>query len=78
VNQADVSVWADKQAIHVLVNDLGSGYNIAKSSHFASTGLLGMRERALLLGGKFDIDSQPGKGTCLTAEIPLSKPSHKK
>lgn len=34
-------------------------------------GLLGMQERAELLGGKLDIRSTPGKGTRLTASIPV-------
>ena len=35
-------------------------------------GLLGIRERAALLGGTFDIQSSPGQGTRLTVEIPIS------
>jgi two-component system, NarL family, sensor histidine kinase UhpB len=34
-------------------------------------GLVGMRERALLLGGRFDVESSPGGGTTIVAEIPL-------
>lgn len=34
-------------------------------------GLLGMRERAALLGGTFSVRSQPGKGTCISSTIPL-------
>jgi signal transduction histidine kinase len=38
----------------------------------ASTGLLEMRERALMLGGKLKIQSTPGTGTLITVEIPLA------
>jgi signal transduction histidine kinase len=31
-----------------------------------------MRERAIMLGGWLDVDSVPGAGTLLTAELPLS------
>ncbi|MBI2911133.1 MAG: HAMP domain-containing protein [Chloroflexi bacterium] len=34
-------------------------------------GLLGMQERAVLLGGSFAVSSQPGKGTAVSFDIPL-------
>jgi signal transduction histidine kinase len=34
-------------------------------------GLSGMRERATMLGGQVIVDSVPGGGTLLTAELPL-------
>jgi len=37
-------------------------------------GLLGMRERAALLGGRIDIASAPGEGTRVHVTIPLSPP----
>ena len=33
-------------------------------------GLLGMRERLEMVGGCFEIESVPGKGTTITAQIP--------
>jgi signal transduction histidine kinase len=39
-----------------------------------SSGLSGMHERALLLGGSLSIESQPGHGSCLAVEIPLRPP----
>jgi signal transduction histidine kinase len=38
----------------------------------SSLGLLGMRERALLLGGSLKIDSAPRRGTTVTVTIPLA------
>jgi signal transduction histidine kinase len=35
-------------------------------------GLLGMRERLEMVGGKFSVTSAPGKGTTVRAEIPLA------
>jgi signal transduction histidine kinase len=34
-------------------------------------GILGMEERVKRLGGTLHVDSQPGKGTTVTAELPL-------
>jgi len=35
------------------------------------TGLAGMDERALLLGGRLTLDSTPGRGTRICAALPL-------
>ena len=60
VNEANVHVWADEKAIYLVIEDLGSGFNAASLPIGTSTGLSGMRERALLLGGSFKIESSPG------------------
>jgi signal transduction histidine kinase len=39
---------------------------------WASLGLKGMTERARLLGGRARIDTDPGQGTTITVEIPLT------
>ena len=36
-------------------------------------GMLGMRERLEMVGGSFEVESTPGKGTAIIAEIPLGK-----
>ena len=48
--------------------DNGRGFE--KPAHPDGHGLVGMAERVRLLGGKFDIQSAPGKGTRLTVTIP--------
>jgi signal transduction histidine kinase len=73
VSEAAVSIWTDEQAVHLIVKDQGSGFNVASIPLSTSTGLSGMRERTLLLGGSFRIESSPDMGTRLTAEIPLSR-----
>ena len=35
-------------------------------------GLIGMRERLEMVGGKFVVESSPGKGTTIQAQIPLA------
>jgi two-component system NarL family sensor kinase len=56
--------------IRLTVEDDGRGFAIedATASRF---GLVGMRERARLLGGTFRIESSPGAGTRITTEVPL-------
>ena len=52
------------------VRDNGQGMNENPSTG-RSLGILGMRERALLLKGKLTIDSAPGLGTTITVRIPI-------
>jgi two-component system NarL family sensor kinase len=61
-------------AIRLTIEDDGRGFPAedAGDGRAASRfGLLGMRERARLLGGDLQIESSPGTGTRITAEVPL-------
>jgi signal transduction histidine kinase len=56
------------------VNDNGRGISDEEISNTQSMGLLGMRERATLLGGTFEIGpGARGKGTKVAATVPLEK-----
>jgi signal transduction histidine kinase len=57
--------------IAIDVRDNGIGFNLPDDRSRYSRGLLGMRERAYLLGGTFAITSAPGKGTRLEVRIPV-------
>ena len=41
----------------------------------AGTGLLGLRDRIEAVGGAFEIDSPPARGTRITARVPASQPN---
>jgi len=56
------------------VKDNGRGITREQISNIKSIGLLGMRERAGLLGGEVSISGQPKKGTRVIVSIPLSAP----
>jgi signal transduction histidine kinase len=53
------------------VEDDGRGFDLedVSSSRF---GLVGLNERVKLLNGRFHIESTPGQGTRVEAELPLS------
>jgi len=56
------------------VSDDGVGIPVDALTRSKSHGLLGMRERALLLGGKLDVErGVNGVGTCVRASIPLGE-----
>jgi two-component system sensor histidine kinase DegS len=54
----------------MLIRDNGIGFDPVRRKE-RSFGLLGIRERALMVGGKARINSKPGKGTRVSVSIPL-------
>jgi signal transduction histidine kinase len=67
---AELAVRARRAAIEIEVSDDGVGFE--PSLVREGFGLVGMRERAALLGGTVEIDSTKGAGTRLRASIPLT------
>jgi PAS domain S-box-containing protein len=71
VQEVEVSVSADEKTLRLEIRDRGAGF-VAGSS-LGTAGLSGMQERAALLGGRLVFDAQVGKGTVVTAELPVEK-----
>jgi PAS domain S-box-containing protein len=72
VSQAEVWLWADDEYLGVQVVDKGIGFDPESSlARKNSSGLLGMRERATLLGGQLTVFSAPEGGTRLTGVFPI-------
>jgi signal transduction histidine kinase len=57
--------------VRAIVEDDGIGFNINVNHNGQQLGLLGMRERAELLGGILTIESAPEHGTSIYVELPL-------
>ncbi len=75
VSEVTVRLWADQDTLGVQIEDQGTGFDPeAALAASATTGLAGMRERAVLLGGQLTVESAPGAGTHVTAELPLGHP----
>jgi PAS domain S-box-containing protein len=62
--------------LSLIVEDDGQGFDVAaaKGRQGGGVGLLGMEERAFLLGGTVTIESAPGAGTTIVVEMPLEAP----
>jgi signal transduction histidine kinase len=60
-------------SILAIVEDNGKGFDPERvlDSSRKSLGLLGIQERVSLLGGRFQLHSEPGKGTKIMVEVPL-------
>jgi len=67
--EADIELHADGDNLVLTLNDNGKGFdaNEKRSGH----GLMSMRERTRLLGGRLEIDSAPGRGASLKFTVPL-------
>jgi len=74
-----LSLAARNGMLHLTVEDDGSGFAyeeaVSDRSERGPLGLMIMRERAARLGGSLHVDAQPGRGTVVTAELPLEAPA---
>ncbi len=67
-SDARVVIRREQDGLAVSVEDNGAGFDPSRDM---GLGLLGMAERVNRLGGRFDIQSQPGQGTILATYFPL-------
>jgi PAS domain S-box-containing protein len=70
--RVDIQLEKENGELALTIGDNGRGITQGEKSDRQSLGLLGMRERAVLLGGKVDITGSKGKGTVVTVRVPLS------
>jgi len=68
-----VLLRADAASLFLEVKDNGRGIQPAQIAGTGSLGLLGMRERAAVLGGKLDIHGEKARGTTITVAIPVTR-----
>ncbi len=71
---ADITVEFAEGKTKVTVNDNGQGFDVRQvmgGLEHGKLGLAGMMERTKLLGGTLAVSSELGKGTTLTAELPM-------
>ncbi|GFM72108.1 ABC transporter substrate-binding protein [Pseudomonas cichorii] len=66
----EVSLTLEDDVMCMSIADDGQGF-VMQSQGPVSFGLVGMRERVLMLGGRLELDSEVGEGTTLRAYIPL-------
>ena len=66
-----VSLARRESGVAAVIEDDGAGFD-QRTVREGGVGLLGMRERLALLDGRLEIESRPGAGTTVVAEVPLS------
>jgi len=75
----DIRIEASDHELVLTIVDNGVGFAVAAAQQQAasgrSIGMLGMRERCTLVGGRLKIRSSPGHGCTVTARFPLAMPA---
>jgi len=69
-----VTVWLRRPSeryVELVIQDDGAGFD-PNELRDGGLGLVGMRERVALLGGRMSVESSEGAGTMLRAEVPLA------
>jgi signal transduction histidine kinase len=76
--EATVVIKKHESTVSLSIRDNGVGFdiaNLASRPHDLGYGLSGIGERAKILGGNFNIISQPGEGSSLSVDVPLRENS---
>jgi glucose-6-phosphate-specific signal transduction histidine kinase len=66
----EVAVHREADCVRFTIQDDGAGFD---TRFVRGLGILGMEERVRRLGGRFQLASQPGRGTRVAAELPLTQ-----
>jgi signal transduction histidine kinase len=65
------AIHQEDHRLVLTIADNGKGFDTGAIGNKRTLGLLGMRERAMMIGGHYDISSEPGKGTTVSITVPL-------
>jgi len=71
-SEVDVNLNFEESAVRLSLRDNGVGFD-PQTLPEGTFGLIGMRERARLLGGEFAVQSEKGRGVLIQATIPIRK-----
>ena len=75
-SRVEVSIRKLPDCVCMKIKDDGKSFDVdraLRANGGKHLGLLGMRERLEMIGGKFIVESAPGEGTTILAQIPLGK-----
>jgi signal transduction histidine kinase/ligand-binding sensor domain-containing protein len=63
------SLEIENETLLMKIRDNGKGFAITEIKNKNTLGILGMQERALMIGAEYNISSSPGKGTAIDVKI---------
>ncbi|WP_235214985.1 AAA family ATPase [Rhodococcus opacus] len=69
---ASVIIVSSADTLRAVVEDNGTGFDVDLVGQRRSLGLIGMRERARLVGGRLSVESRPGQGATIMVEVPIA------
>lgn len=76
-NKVTITLGIEEERIQLRILDDGIGFDLSQVRTEHTLGLIGMRERARLLGGKFTLQASPGAGTFIGVTLPVASWSRK-
>ena len=71
-SRVEASLFLEGNTVIVSIEDNGRGFIPEAVQRNKSFGILGMKERVLSLGGVFELDALPGKGTSIHIQLPAT------
>lgn len=77
---ADIQLFYEKDGLRVKIKDDGRGFDVLSARQHqgrVSLGLIGMQERASLLGGNCTVNSAPGRGASVEMRTPYQQENGK-
>ncbi|HNT89985.1 MAG TPA: ATP-binding protein, partial [Candidatus Hydrogenedentes bacterium] len=76
--QASIVLMRHDHEVSLIVEDDGKGFDLRAIQRHkdAALGLIGMEERAALVGGNFAVVSKPGAGTTVRVRIPVHEEAY--
>ncbi|HSA04386.1 MAG TPA: ATP-binding protein, partial [Tenuifilaceae bacterium] len=72
-NRIQLQLMGNKDNIILVLEDNGKGFNYSNNFCTPCNGIYNMKERAKLIGGTFDIETEPNAGTTIRLKVPKSK-----
>ncbi|MBL7741803.1 MAG: PAS domain S-box protein [Chitinophagaceae bacterium] len=69
--KVDISLMQEGRQLVLLIEDNGKGFDPDTIAEKKTLGITGMKERALMIGGTYNIFSTPGKGAVIEVIVPL-------
>lgn len=69
--EVNTSLYSKDNKLFMVIHDNGKGFDAAETIGKRTLGLLGMKERALMMGGRFVVSSTPGSGTEIEVVVSL-------
>ncbi|HNP21833.1 MAG TPA: histidine kinase [Panacibacter sp.] len=70
-SRVDAVLKHEDNALTLTIHDNGKGFDLGSISQKRTLGLLGMKERTIMMGGAYNITSSPGKGTTVHISVPV-------
>ena len=70
-DKVDISLVRQENQLVLLIEDNGKGFEREDIQHKKTLGIMGMKERAIMMGGSYTIHRANGKGTVVEVVIPL-------